>query len=64
MVNTEPKAPIRIAIVEDDLSFRKLLVSTLQADPDHAAEFVAARRDELESAMALTLARMKAVLEA
>ena len=41
MVNTEPKAPIRIAIVEDDLSFRKLLVSTLQADPDHAvvAEF-------------------------
>ena len=35
-----------------------------EADPDHAAEFVAARRDELESAMALTLARMKAVLEA
>lgn len=39
--SNEPKTPIRIAIVEDDLSFRKVLVSTLQADPDYAvvAEF-------------------------
>lgn len=39
--STEPKTPIRIAIVEDDLSFRKVLVATLQADPDYAvvAEF-------------------------
>jgi DNA-binding NarL/FixJ family response regulator len=33
--------PIRIAIVEDDAASRKMLVSTLQADPDYAvvAEF-------------------------
>ncbi|HEY0224242.1 MAG TPA: response regulator transcription factor [Pseudolabrys sp.] len=29
------KTPIRIAIVEDDLAARKMLVSTLQADPDY-----------------------------
>ena len=41
VVNTERKMPIRLAIVEDDLSFRKVLVSTLQTDPDYAvvAEF-------------------------
>jgi DNA-binding NarL/FixJ family response regulator len=41
VTNIESKTPIRIAIVEDDLSFRKVLVSTLQADPDYAvvAEF-------------------------
>jgi DNA-binding NarL/FixJ family response regulator len=41
VVNTESKTPIRIAIVEDDLSLRKVLVSTLQADPDYTvvAEF-------------------------
>jgi DNA-binding NarL/FixJ family response regulator len=35
------KKPIRIAIVEDDLAARKMLVSTLQADPDYVvvAEF-------------------------
>lgn len=35
------KTPIRIAIVEDDLAARKMLVSTLQADPDYVvvAEF-------------------------
>jgi DNA-binding NarL/FixJ family response regulator len=41
VTNIESKTPIRIAIVEDDLSFRKVLVSTLQTDPDYAvvAEF-------------------------
>lgn len=41
VANTESKTPIRIAIVEDDLSLRKVLVSTLQADPDYVvvAEF-------------------------
>ena len=41
VTNIESNTPIRIAIVEDDLSFRKVLVSTLQADPDYAvvAEF-------------------------
>jgi hypothetical protein len=29
------KKPIRIAIVEDDLASRKMLVSTLQADSDY-----------------------------
>jgi len=39
--NSKPKKPIRIAVVEDDLGSRKLLVSTLQADPDYIviAEF-------------------------
>jgi DNA-binding NarL/FixJ family response regulator len=39
--NSKPKKPIRIAVVEDDLGSRKLLVSTLQADPDYVvvAEF-------------------------
>jgi DNA-binding NarL/FixJ family response regulator len=39
--STKPKKPIRIAVVEDDLASRKLLVSTLQADPDYVvvAEF-------------------------
>jgi DNA-binding NarL/FixJ family response regulator len=38
---TKPKKPIRIAVVEDDLASRKLLVSTLEADPDYVvvAEF-------------------------
>lgn len=41
VTNIESKTPFRIAIVEDDLSFRNVLVSTLQADPDYAvvAEF-------------------------
>lgn len=41
MSNSKPKKPIRIAVVEDDLGSRKLLVSTLQADPDYIviAEF-------------------------
>ncbi len=41
MPSTQPKKPVRIAIVEDDLASRKLLVSTLQADPDYVvvAEF-------------------------
>jgi DNA-binding NarL/FixJ family response regulator len=33
--STKPKKPIRIAVVEDDLASRKLLVSTLEADPDY-----------------------------
>jgi DNA-binding NarL/FixJ family response regulator len=39
--STKPKKPIRIAVVEDDLASRKLLVSTLEADPDYVvvAEF-------------------------
>jgi DNA-binding NarL/FixJ family response regulator len=39
--STKSKKPIRIAVVEDDLASRKLLVSTLQADPDYVvvAEF-------------------------
>lgn len=39
--STRPKKPIRIAVVEDDLASRKLLVSTLEADPDYVvvAEF-------------------------
>jgi DNA-binding NarL/FixJ family response regulator len=39
--STKLKKPIRIAVVEDDLASRKLLVSTLQADPDYVvvAEF-------------------------
>ncbi|HMJ42849.1 MAG TPA: response regulator transcription factor [Pseudolabrys sp.] len=41
MSSTKPKKPIRIAVVEDDLASRKLLVSTLEADPDYVvvAEF-------------------------
>lgn len=35
MVDAESKTPIRIAIVEDDLTLRQLLVSTLEADPDY-----------------------------
>jgi DNA-binding NarL/FixJ family response regulator len=39
--SNRPKKPIRIAVVEDDLASRKLLVSTLEADPDYVvvAEF-------------------------
>ncbi len=41
MPSAKSKKPVRIAIVEDDLASRKLLVSTLQADPDYlvVAEF-------------------------
>ena len=41
MSSAKPKKPIRIAVVEDDLASRKMLVSTLQADPDYivVAEF-------------------------
>lgn len=41
MSSTKPKKPIRIAVVEDDLASRKLLVSTLEADPGYVvvAEF-------------------------
>jgi len=41
VVGTDPKSPVRIAIVEDDPAARKMLVSTLQADPDYVvvAEF-------------------------
>lgn len=35
MVDAESKAPINIAIVEDDLTLRQVLVSTLEADPDY-----------------------------
>jgi DNA-binding NarL/FixJ family response regulator len=39
--SAKSKKPIRIAVVEDDLASRKMLVSTLQADPDYVvvAEF-------------------------
>jgi DNA-binding NarL/FixJ family response regulator len=39
--DTDPKKPVRIAIVEDDPAARKMLVSTLQVDPGYAvvAEF-------------------------
>jgi DNA-binding NarL/FixJ family response regulator len=39
--SAKPKKPIRIAVVEDDLASRKMLVSTLQAGPDYVvvAEF-------------------------
>jgi DNA-binding NarL/FixJ family response regulator len=41
VANVNSKKPIRIMIVEDDLASRKMLVSTLQADPDYVvvAEF-------------------------
>jgi DNA-binding NarL/FixJ family response regulator len=41
VADANTKKPIRIAIVEDDLAARKMLVSTLQADPDYVviAEF-------------------------
>jgi DNA-binding NarL/FixJ family response regulator len=35
VVDAESKAPINIAIVEDDLTLRQVLVSTLEADPDY-----------------------------
>ncbi len=35
MVDAESKTPINIAIVEDDLTLRQVVVSTLQADPDY-----------------------------
>jgi DNA-binding NarL/FixJ family response regulator len=40
-VPSKPEKPIRIAVIEDDLASRKMLVSTLEADPDYAvvAEF-------------------------
>src|SRR5262249_7816516 len=41
----ESKAPLRVAIVEDDLEARNMLVSTLQADADYTvvAEFAEGR---------------------
>jgi DNA-binding NarL/FixJ family response regulator len=36
VVDAESKTPINIAIVEDDLTLRQVLVSTLEADPDYA----------------------------
>jgi DNA-binding NarL/FixJ family response regulator len=41
----ESRTPLRIAIVEDDLAARNMLVSTLQADPDYTvvAEFAEGR---------------------
>src|SRR5262249_16310618 len=41
----ESKTPFRVAIVEDDLAARNMLVSTLQADADYTvvAEFVEGR---------------------
>lgn len=38
---SKPEKPIRIAVIEDDLASRKMLVSTLEADADYAvvAEF-------------------------
>jgi DNA-binding NarL/FixJ family response regulator len=41
VASANSKKPIRIVIVEDDLASRKMLVSTLQADPDYVvvAEF-------------------------
>ncbi|HEY4142230.1 MAG TPA: response regulator transcription factor [Pseudolabrys sp.] len=35
MVDAESETPIRIAIVEDDVTLRQVLVSTLEADPDY-----------------------------
>jgi DNA-binding NarL/FixJ family response regulator len=35
VVDAESETPIRIAIVEDDLTLRQVLVSTLEADPDY-----------------------------
>lgn len=35
MVDADSKTPINIAIVEDDLTLRQVLVSTLEADPDY-----------------------------
>ena len=41
----ESRTPLRVAIVEDDLAARNMLVSTLQADPDYTvvAEFAEGR---------------------
>ena len=35
VVDADSKTPINIAIVEDDLTLRQVLVSTLEADPDY-----------------------------
>lgn len=35
MVDAESETPIRIVIIEDDLTLRQVLVSTLEADPDY-----------------------------
>jgi DNA-binding NarL/FixJ family response regulator len=35
VVDAESETPIRIVIVEDDLTLRQVLVSTLEADPDY-----------------------------
>jgi DNA-binding NarL/FixJ family response regulator len=35
VVDAESETPIRIAIVEDDVTLRQVLVSTLEADPDY-----------------------------
>lgn len=35
MVDAQSQAPINIAIVEDDLTLRQVLVSTLEADPEY-----------------------------
>jgi len=45
LATTGPKKPIRTAIVEDDPTLRKMIVSLLQTDPDYAvvAEFAEGR---------------------
>lgn len=45
LVNADPRKPIRVVIVEDDLAARDMLVSALQADRDYmvVAEFTEGR---------------------